>query len=109
MSDPVATATADPDRQSPGTEWPLLPPGPPARPTRAPRRTLRDLAVPLFYRARLLLFCVVLGLLGGVAAAILCRTIYTADTVLIVLVGSNSVAVQELTKSGQHTNLRRRS
>jgi uncharacterized protein involved in exopolysaccharide biosynthesis len=80
-----------PSRPAPAGE-----PGDPfALPQRPRRWTLRDLAVRLFYRIRLFLFCLLLGLAGGGAAAYLSRTSYTADTLLIALVGPESATVQD--------------
>jgi uncharacterized protein involved in exopolysaccharide biosynthesis len=58
------------------------------------RWTLRDIAVYGFYRIRLLRNCVVAGLLVGMLGAYFARTYYTADALMIVLLGSESAAVQ---------------
>jgi predicted nucleic acid-binding Zn-ribbon protein len=69
------------------TSWELLP--------RKPKRTARDLAIRFFYRKKLFACCLALGLLAGGIEVVLSRTIFTADTVLIVLLGSDSMAVQD--------------
>lgn len=58
------------------------------------RWTLRDVAVYGFYRIRLLRNCVLLGLLLGMSAAYLARTFYTADALMIVLLGTDSAVAQ---------------
>ena len=58
------------------------------------RWTLRDVAVYGFYRIRLLRNRVLLGLLLGMSAAYLARTFYTADALMIVLLGTDSAVVQ---------------
>ncbi len=58
------------------------------------RWTLRDIAVYGFYRIRLLRNCVLLGVLVGISGAYFARTYYTADALMIVLLGSESAAVQ---------------
>lgn len=58
------------------------------------RWTLRDLAVYAFYRRRLLRNCLLLGLMVGAGAAYFARTYFTADALLILLVGSDSAVVQ---------------
>lgn len=68
--------------------------GAPAQVERRRRWTARDLAVYAFYRRRLLRNCLLLGILAGVAAAATARTWFTADALLIVLVGMESAAVQ---------------
>lgn len=68
-------------------------PAPGATETRR-RWTLRDLAVYAFYRRRLLRNCLLLGLMLGAGAAYFSRTYYTADALLILLVGSDSAVVQ---------------
>jgi uncharacterized protein involved in exopolysaccharide biosynthesis len=95
MNRPVDTVTPDPggatDQNEPGA--PLV-----SRSTEAPRArrwTARDLAVRLFYRGRLFTFCLLLGLLAGLAVALVSRPTYTADTLLIVLLGSESAAVND--------------
>ena len=58
------------------------------------RWTMRDLAVYAFYRRRLLRYCLLLGLLLGAGAAYFAKTYFTADALLILLVGSDSAVVQ---------------
>jgi uncharacterized protein involved in exopolysaccharide biosynthesis len=66
-----------------------------AEPAPARRFTLRDLSVRVFYRARLLRNCMLLGLVLGCAAAWMATTYYTADTLLLVFIGPESVAAQD--------------
>ncbi len=58
------------------------------------RWTMRDLAVYAFYRRRLLRYCLLLGLMLGAGAAYFAKTYFTADALLILLVGSDSAVVQ---------------
>jgi uncharacterized protein involved in exopolysaccharide biosynthesis len=76
---------------SPST--PLMPPAPEM--PRAPRWTGRDLAIRLFYRIKLFSFCLILGTLTGVVAASLSKPTYTADTSLIILLGSEFAAAPQ--------------
>jgi uncharacterized protein involved in exopolysaccharide biosynthesis len=66
-------------------------------PEAAPQRrwTARDLAVRLFYRFRLFLGCLILGIIAGLALAVVTKTVFTAETVLIVLLGPDSVLIQD--------------
>ncbi len=84
------------DSKPPATRPPLASePGDFAAVGRARRWTLRDLAVRLFYRIKLFLFCLLLGLAGGAAAAYLTKPSFTADSLLIALIGPESAAVQD--------------
>jgi len=58
------------------------------------RWTLRDLAVYGFYRRRLLQGCLFLGLVLGGGAAVLSKSYFTADALVILLVGSDSAVMQ---------------
>ena len=84
---------------SPGDATTLEPGSPlPNRATETPlqgRWTLRDFTIPLFYRGRLFVFCLLLGVLTGSTAAVLSKATYTADTLMIVLLGSESAAVND--------------
>jgi uncharacterized protein involved in exopolysaccharide biosynthesis/Mrp family chromosome partitioning ATPase len=66
-----------------------------AEPAPARRFTLRDLSVRVFYRARILRNCMLLGLLLGGVAAWMATTYYTADALLLVFIGPESVAAQD--------------
>ena len=63
--------------------------------TRGYRWTGRDLAIRLFYRIRLFCFCLILGTLAGAVAALLSKATYTADTVFIILLGSEFAAAPQ--------------
>ena len=75
-------------------------PDAPAEAPRARSWTLRDLAVRLFYRIRLFTFCLLVGLAGGIAAAMVTPTVHTADTLMIALIGSESAAAQDALNLG---------
>jgi len=61
----------------------------------APRVTVRDALVLLFYNGPLLRKCILLGLFVGLLAASLARTYYTADSLVLVLIGSESTSAQD--------------
>ena len=69
----------------------------PTRPeaNRTPRVTARDVLVQLFYHGPLLRKCVLLGLLVGLLGASLTPTRYTADSLVLVLIGSESTSAQD--------------
>ena len=62
---------------------------------RTPRVTARDVLVQLFYHGPLLRKCVLFGLLVGLLAASLTPTRYTADSLVLVLIGSESTSAQD--------------
>lgn len=57
--------------------------------------TVRDVLVLLFYNGPLLRKCVLLGLFVGLMGAALTRTHYTADSLVLVLIGSESTSAQD--------------
>lgn len=59
---------------------------------RAHQWTVRDLAIRLFHRFRLFVFCLILGTLAGIVAASVTKTTYTADTSLLILLGQEFAA-----------------
>ncbi len=67
----------------------------PAPEIAARRFTLRDLLVQLFYHATLLRVCLLLGIGIGIAAAALSTTYFTANTLMLVLIGPESAAAQD--------------
>jgi uncharacterized protein involved in exopolysaccharide biosynthesis len=85
-TEPVAASPAAPDSSR------AVRAGEPAP---ARRFTLRDLSVRVFYRARLLRNCMLFGLVLGCVAAWMATTYYTADALLLVFIGPESVAAQD--------------
>jgi uncharacterized protein involved in exopolysaccharide biosynthesis len=79
-----------PEQASPLSSLPSL-----SEPSRTPRVTARDVLVQLFYHGPLLRKCVLLGLLVGLLAAALTPTQYTADSLVLVLIGSESTSAQD--------------
>ncbi|HTI84900.1 MAG TPA: hypothetical protein VL614_30980 [Acetobacteraceae bacterium] len=59
-----------------------------------PRMTVRDVLVQFFYCGPLLRNCILLGVFIGLLAAALTRTEYTADSLVLVLIGSESTSAQ---------------
>ncbi len=70
-------------------------PGPRLRPMSA-----RDLAAIAFYHRRIVLACVVIGVIIGGLAALATRTQFTASALLIVLIGSDSASPQDVSGVG---------
>jgi uncharacterized protein involved in exopolysaccharide biosynthesis len=62
--------------------------------------TPRDLVCIAFYHRRIVVICVLLGLIVGTAAALYTKTQYTADTLLIVLIGRESASPQDVVGIG---------
>lgn len=62
--------------------------------------TFRDLLSIAFYHRRVVLLFVLIGLIGGGAAALFTRTQYTADALLIVLVGSENAGPPDVVGIG---------
>lgn len=90
-----ATIAPVPGAPPTGASAPATGAGPAPGPQETRRRlTLRDLAVYAFYRRRLLRNCLLFGLIVGAGAAYFARTYFTADALLILLVGSDSAVVQ---------------
>src|SRR3984957_18066193 len=79
-----------PEQASPLSSLPSL-----SEPSRTPRVTARDVLVQLFYHGPLLRKCILLGLLVGLLAASLTPTQYTADSLVLVLIGSESTSAQD--------------
>ena len=69
--------------------------GEPPRLPLAPRFDARDLLTQLFYHARLLRICVLLGVLLGLVGVLVARTSYTAGSLLLVLIGPESAATPD--------------
>lgn len=67
---------------------------PVSRGTNQSRMTARDVLVQLFYYGSLLRNCILAGVLIGLLAAALTRTEYTADSLVLVLIGSESTSAQ---------------
>ena len=61
----------------------------------AARLTVRDVLVLLFYNGPLLRKCILLGLFVGLLAASLTQTYYTANSLVLVLIGSESTSAQD--------------
>ncbi len=59
-----------------------------------PRMTARDVLVQIFYYGPLLRNCILLGVFVGLLAATLTPTEYTADSLALVLIGSESTSAQ---------------
>jgi uncharacterized protein involved in exopolysaccharide biosynthesis len=95
MSSSIDDTTPNPDRTTNPIGAGVIPPNRPFEARRDRHWTLRDLAIRLFYRIRLFLFCLFLGLVAGTIAAVVSKPVHTADTLLIVLLGSESAAVQD--------------
>lgn len=66
-----------------------------SEPNGTPRVTARDVLVQLFYHGPLLRKCILFGLLIGLLAASLTPTKYTADSLVLVLIGSESTSAQD--------------
>ncbi len=60
------------------------------------RMTARDVLVQLFYYGPLIRNCILLGVFIGLLAAALTRTEYTADSLVLVLIGSESTSAQNV-------------
>src|SRR5690242_9660173 len=58
------------------------------------RMTARDVLVQIFYYGPLLRNCLLVGVFIGLLAAALTRTEYTADSLVLVLIGSESTSAQ---------------
>lgn len=60
------------------------------------RMTARDVLVQLFYYGPLIRNCILLGVFVGLLVAALSRTEYTADSLVLVLIGSESTSAQNV-------------
>jgi uncharacterized protein involved in exopolysaccharide biosynthesis len=69
----------------------------PSAPDFAPagRATARDVLVHVFYHRKLLRGCILFGLLVGLLGASLAHTYFTADSLVLVLIGSESTSAQD--------------
>jgi uncharacterized protein involved in exopolysaccharide biosynthesis/Mrp family chromosome partitioning ATPase len=84
-----------PRHPAPEQGLPLSPVPNVARTATAPRITPRDVLVQAFYYGPLLRKCILFGLVVGLLAAALTRTQYTADSLVLVLIGSESTSAQD--------------
>ncbi|WP_158932292.1 hypothetical protein [Acidisphaera sp. S103] len=57
--------------------------------------SLRNMLVNLFYFRRLMRYCVIAGVLAGVVSAVLAHTYFTANSLLLVFIGSESATLPE--------------
>jgi uncharacterized protein involved in exopolysaccharide biosynthesis/Mrp family chromosome partitioning ATPase len=88
---PGATAIPpEPKQASPVSSAPDFAPA-----RRAPRATARDVLVQVFYHRKLLRGCVLFGLFAGLLGASLAHTYFTADSLVLVLIGSESTSAQD--------------